>query len=50
MLYFSCADNKIIIECLKKGHSSWNDKKITVLKAKIKEALKKSKEMFAAIA
>lgn len=41
MLYFTCSDNKIIIECLKKGHSSWNDENIKVLKAKIKEALKK---------
>lgn len=41
MLYFTCADNKLIIECINKGHSSWNDEKIKQLKVKIKESLKK---------
>ncbi|WP_337048928.1 HNH endonuclease [Serratia fonticola] len=41
MLYFSCADNKIVIECMEKGHSSWNDDRIKDLKTRIKESLKK---------
>lgn len=40
MINFSSDDQEIINECIEKGHSSWNDKKLKGLKEKIKEELK----------
>ena len=40
MITFTQKENEIINNCIKKGHSSWNDKNVSDLKTKIKESLK----------
>lgn len=40
MISFTPEEDGIIKNCIKKGHSSWNDDNVSDLKTKIKEALK----------